>query len=132
MGSYLNPGNRLFQITLNSEFYVDKTGLAVFLNGLIGTDSRFVAVSRPRRFGKSVDANMLVAYYSKDCDSRSQFEGLRVSKDPSYEQHLNAHDAIKLDVTHVLPYAKDAEDVAGAIERELLEDLRAVWHQEGY
>ncbi len=27
MGSYLNPGNKGFQESLNSEIYVDKTGL---------------------------------------------------------------------------------------------------------
>ena len=61
MGIYLNPGNRVFQTMLNSEFYVDKTELIGFMNARLGKEGRFVAVSRPRRFGKSVDANMLVA-----------------------------------------------------------------------
>lgn len=62
MGIYLNPGNQMFQKALDAKFYVDKTGLISFMNERIGLDSGFVAVSRPRRFGKSVDANMLVAY----------------------------------------------------------------------
>ncbi|MBQ9057655.1 MAG: AAA family ATPase [Atopobiaceae bacterium] len=56
-----------------------------------GLAEAFTCVSRPRRFGKSVDADMLVAYYSKGCDSRALFEGLDISRDPSFETHLNAH-----------------------------------------
>ena len=84
MGMCLNPGNRMFQMMLNSSFYVDKTGLAAFTNAKMCRDGRFVCVSRPRRFGKSVDADMLVAYWSRGCDSRAQFEGLEVSRDASY------------------------------------------------
>ena len=73
MGIYLNPGNRMFQRALNAQFYVDKSELLSFMNARLGLDSGFVAVSRPRRFGKSVDANMLVAYFSRGCDSRAQF-----------------------------------------------------------
>ena len=62
MGIYLNPGNRMFQRALNAKFYVDKSGLISFMNERVGLDSGYVAVSRPRRFGKSVDANMLAAY----------------------------------------------------------------------
>ena len=76
MGIYLNPNNRMFQFMLNSDFYVDKTAIASFMNRRIMRDGRFVCVSRPRRFGKSVDLDMLVAYYSRGCDSRAQFEGL--------------------------------------------------------
>lgn len=127
MGAYLNPGNKMFQRTLNGRFYVDKTGLAAFLNERMGTDEGFVAVSRPRRFGKSVDADMLVAYYGKGCDSSPLFEGLTISSDSSYRNHLNAHDVIKLDVSQVLPYAESLIDVGAAIERELLEDLQEQW-----
>ena len=76
MGIYLNPGNGMFQTMLNDLFYVDKTGPASFVNSAMGTQRRFVCVSRPRRFNKSVDADMLVAYYTRGADSREQFEGL--------------------------------------------------------
>lgn len=70
MGIYLNPGNGMFQRALNGNFYVDKTGLVSFMNERMGLDSGFVCMSRPRRFGKSVDADMLVAYYTRGADSR--------------------------------------------------------------
>ena len=64
MGRFLNPNNRAFQITLNSEIYVDKTGLIEYTNKAIDTMKAFICNSRPRRFGKSIAANMLTAYYT--------------------------------------------------------------------
>lgn len=124
MGLYLNPGNEMFQRTLNGRFYVDKTGLASFLNERIGTAEAFVCVSRPRRFGKSVDADMLVAYYTRGADSRAQFDGFDVSRDESFERHLNAHDVIKLDISQIAPFADDQVSIGNAISREVLRDLR--------
>lgn len=68
MGRFLNPDNSAFQIALNSEIYIDKTELLDLTNRSINTNSAFICNSRPRRFGKSITANMLAAYYSKGCD----------------------------------------------------------------
>ena len=65
MGSYLNPGSFIFRNSLNSKIYVDKSGLIEKTNEYLNTEQRFLCVSRPRRFGKSMAANMLAAYY--DC-----------------------------------------------------------------
>ncbi|MBP5706155.1 MAG: AAA family ATPase, partial [Spirochaetales bacterium] len=68
MGTYINPGNAAFK-RISGPNYVDKTMLIELLNQRIPTENYLVCVSRPRRFGKSVTANMLTAYYSKGCDS---------------------------------------------------------------
>ena len=75
MGIYLNPGNDEYKKAVNSEIYVDKTGLIAFTNRILNTEQRNICVSRPRRFGKSMAANMLVAYYDKSCDSKELFCG---------------------------------------------------------
>ena len=74
MGVYLNPGSSKFGISLRSEIYVDKSALIGELNPVIDTENRFVCVSRPRRFGKTMAANMLAAYYgnSQDTDTRKE------------------------------------------------------------
>ena len=80
MGRYLNPGMESFEKSVNSEIYVDKTGLVGYTNRVMNTVQGYVCVSRPRRFGKSMAANMLTAYYSRGCDSReifSKFESLK-------------------------------------------------------
>ena len=65
MGIYLNPDNRPFSRIFNSEIYVDHSLLIEYTNRIYDKDNNMICVSRPRRFGKSTDANMLVAYYSK-------------------------------------------------------------------
>ena len=61
MGIYLNPSSIGFKRSLNSEIYVDKTGLIEKTNALLDTEQKFICVSRPRRFGKSMAVNMLSA-----------------------------------------------------------------------
>ena len=63
MGTYLNPGAGKLRQSCNSEIYVDKSGMLSYLNHVINTEQRFVCVSRPRRFGKSMSANLISAYY---------------------------------------------------------------------
>ena len=69
MGLYVNPDGMSFKFALNSEIYVDKSLLLAELNKAIFTNDRFIAVSRPRRFGKTMAESMMAAYYSKGCDS---------------------------------------------------------------
>ena len=73
MGNYLNPGNEKFRRMIQSEIYVDKTGMIKYTNSVLDTAQNYVCVSRPRRFGKSMAANMLTAYYSRGCNSKELF-----------------------------------------------------------
>ena len=67
MGIYLNPDNEGFREAIDSEIYVDKSGLLAYTNKILGTEQKNICISRPRRFGKSMAAKMLSAYYSKGC-----------------------------------------------------------------
>ena len=80
MSSYLNPGNKGFQESLNSQIYIDKTGLIEKTNAVLNTRQKFLCVSRPRRFGKSMAADMLAAYYERGEDSSALFDSLEISK----------------------------------------------------
>ena len=62
MGLYLNQNNTMFQEAVNSEIYIDKTLLIKELNKIVCTSDKYVCISRPRRFGKSIAANMITAY----------------------------------------------------------------------
>ena len=96
MGIYLNPDNEDFQQSLNSKIYVDKSELIAYTNGILRTEQKYICVSRPRRFGKSMAANMLTAYYSRGCDSREMFSDLKIAHDKSFEKHLNKYNVIHL------------------------------------
>lgn len=80
MGMFVNPDNSAFQAALNAQIYVDKSGLLTYTNRVLASTDAFICNSRPRRFGKSITANMLAAYYSKGCDSAKMFENLEDSK----------------------------------------------------
>ena len=85
MGLFVNPDNRAFQDAIASKIYVDKTAMLEFTNEVLETQQKFICNSRPRRFGKSMAANMLAAYYSKGCDSHELFAGLEIEKSADYE-----------------------------------------------
>ena len=74
MGIYLNPNNDNFTEITNNEIYVDKTMMISTLNRIMKVNNKYICVSRPRRFGKTIAGNMLSAYFSKGCDSRKLFE----------------------------------------------------------
>lgn len=98
MGIYLNPGNEPFAVSVNSEFYVDKTELIKYTNSRIGKDRPLICSSRPRRFGKTMAVTMLAAYYSKGCHSERLFDELKIKKDESFEKHLNKYNVLLLDI----------------------------------
>ncbi|MCM1258986.1 MAG: ATP-binding protein [Roseburia sp.] len=123
MGIYLNPDNDGFQEAVQSKIYVDKTGLIACTNSFISTEQKFVCVSRPRRFGKSMALNMLAAYYSQGCDSREFFAGLKIEKEETFQEHLNKYNVIFLNMQQFLIEAKKQE-VTEYLEQEVLEELR--------
>ena len=121
MGIYINKGNIGFRQARNSE-YVDKSGLIGIVNKTLFTRQKFTCVSRCRRFGKSMVAEMLCAYYDQSCDSRDLFADLEIIKDPSFEQHLNKYPVIYLDISDFVTRFHD-ETVVTHIEERIKEDV---------
>ena len=120
MGSYINIGNAGFQRARNSE-YVDKSELIAVVNKTLFTEQAFTCVSRCRRFGKSMAAKMLCAYYDLSCDSRHLFADLKIAQDPSFEQHLNKYPVIYLDITNFV--SEKETGIADKIDAALLADI---------
>ena len=127
MGIYLNPDNEDFRKAFQSKIYVDKSELINYTNQAINTNDRYLCVSRPRRFGKSTDANMLVAYYSRGCDSHELFDRLKISKTESYEKHLNQHHVIYLNMQEFLSRTKNIEEMKDYIKDEVIGELGEVY-----
>lgn len=124
MGMFVNPDNSAFQVALNSEIYVDKTGLIKYTNRVLNTLQGYICNSRPRRFGKSITANMLTAYYSRGCDSEAMFAGLEISKDVNFKKHLNQYDVIHLDVQWCMEPAGGPEQVVSYISEKTIAELK--------
>ena len=123
MGIFLNPGNDRFRQALNSQIYVDKSELISVTNKRVSSEQKYICVSRPRRFGKSVNLGMLAAYYSKGCDSRELFDKLAVSKDESYLNHLNKYNVIYLNMQQFLSSSKDINDMLGLLKMRVTKEL---------
>ena len=124
MAIYLNPGNEGFRETLANDIYIDKTMLISELNKFIDKGNKYVCISRPRRFGKTIATRMMCAYYSKNCDSHELFKDLKISKADNYEKYLNKLNFISIDVASEYQNAKDKDKMldkfTGKVKREFV------------
>ena len=123
MGSYLNPGNEKFRQCLNSEIYIDKTGLIKYCSRVMDSLQKYICMSRPRRFGKSVTADMLAAYYSRGCDSSELFAGYEIAKDEDYAKHLNQYHVLFLNMQEFLSRTDSMEKMLGRLKNRAIRDL---------
>jgi len=123
MGHYLNPGIRKFQMALNSEIYVDKSDLIAKTNARVDTKKRFICISRPRRFGKTMVAEMLAAYYGMDEDAHEIFKNLAIANHESYEKHLNQYYVIMVNMQEFLSQSKTIEEMLNNFQLEIIEEL---------
>ena len=132
MGLYLNPRNDSFQQAINNPIYVDKSLLINYTNQLIGTGDNKLCVSRPRRFGKSTDANMLVAYYSKGCDSHDIFDSLKISQTDHYLKHLNQHHVIHINMQDFLSKTHDINKMILLLAKLIFREIKKVFPNVDY
>lgn len=124
MGLYVNPGNEEFDRATKSKIYVDKTGMISFINQNLNTEHQNICVSRPRRFGKSIAANMLVAYYSRGCDSKELFEKFKIAGDVGFEEHLNKYNVIHLNMQQFLGRTKTIDEMLELLTRKVTRELK--------
>lgn len=124
MGRFINKGNTRFRRAV-SGIYVDKTALIGAVNDTLFSEKNYSCVTRCRRFGKSMAASMLRAYYDKSCDSRDLFQGLEITTNPTFEKYLNKLPVIFIDMTDVITKYGHAHNIVEHLKRDLLEDLRA-------
>ena len=123
MGIYLNPGNNRFKRNINSEIYVDKTKLIEYTNSVINTSQSYICISRPRRFGKTITANMLSSYYDKSVDSHELFKNYKISKSKSYKEHLNKYNVINLNIQSFLSSVENKNEVLNYLQKKVLNEL---------
>ena len=126
MGTYINKGNNAFRDIVNSE-YVDKTSLIPLINATLNSERRYSCVTRCRRFGKSMAAKMLCAYYDKSCDSRELFVGLKAEQDKTFETYLNKYSVLYLDVTSFTARPEFRTNIVRVIQEKIITELKNVF-----
>ena len=124
MGIYLNPGSEKFQTSLRSEIYVDKSELIACTNSKIRTEQKYICVSRPRRFGKSMAFGMLAAYYGCEEDTDRLFMNLNISKMLSYQEHKNKYDVIAINMQAFLTKFNNIEEMLSLLQMRVIKELR--------
>ena len=132
MGIYLNPDNSKFEEAVNSDMYIDKTELIEYTNSVLHTMQHNVCVSRPRRFGKSLAANMLTAYYSRGCESGELFSKYKIAKSANFRKHLNQYNTIFLNIQEFLSRSSDIWNLIERIKKIVIRDLKRAYPNIAY
>lgn len=127
MGRFVNPDETAFQVALNSEIYVDKTNLLTYTNKVIASNQALICNSRPRRFGKSITANMLVAYYSRGARGEALFQKLAIAQNESFAKHLNSYNVIYIDLQWCLLDASKPENILSYINSHIISELQELY-----
>lgn len=132
MGTYLNPGNLRYKMAVDSEIFIDKSEMIMYLNSLINTNQRYVSVSRPRRFGKTMAADMICAYYDREAESRELFESRLLSKlEPicsgnkiiTWEKYLGKFDVIRIVMTDFIKSGQTIDAGLTKLNKLVVRDL---------
>ena len=117
---------------IQSEIYVDKTGMIKYTNSVLDTAQNYVCVSRPRRFGKSMAANMLTAYYSRGCNSKELFGKFEIAKDKDFEKYLNQYNTIFLNMQEFLSRSHNVEELIDRVKKLVIRDLKMEYPEVDY
>lgn len=140
MGVYLNSRkpHLLFQDERTSAYYIDKTDLIASLIPLVepkenavadsgphqGKGLKYVCITRPRRFGKTVMANMISSYFGRGSDSRTVFQNLNVSQYKWFDTHLNKHNVIHIMFNEMPDECTSYQQYILRIKKRMVNDLR--------
>lgn len=133
MGTYLNPGKKAFYEAVASEIFVDKTEMIARLNSIVDTEQKYVSVSRPRRFGKTMAAKMLCAYYGFGADSRSLFERCRICQigktlnEDGWDKYLGKFNVVRIVMTDFFNTGAEIDKAILKIKNRILDELEEVY-----
>ena len=144
MGIYLNPGSDRYEEALRTEIYVDKTNMISFLNSVVNTKRKYVAVSRPRRFGKTTTAEMISAYYDCSIDARALFEDKKICTGPKqhatgqvrkeipWDIYLNKFYVIHINMVDLATETGSIQGMLSDLEKVVKRELREEWPDAGW
>lgn len=129
MGIYLDSktGYTLYKNETEKLYFVDKSLLLAELFPLVKEGSSYVCITRPRRFGKTVMANMLTAFFSRACDSKELFQSLKISTQKGYEGYQNQYAVISISFNDVAGECESYTQYIKRIEKKLIKDLKRAY-----
>ena len=125
MGIFLNSAApySLYESEVKKPYFVDKSLMLEELFLPAETGNSHICITRPRRFGKTVMANMVSAFFSRGVDSTEIFSKLKIAESTDYKKHLNTHDVIRIDFSRMPRNCNSYDQYIERIERILTQDL---------
>ena len=131
MGVYLNSKRpyTLFKSETVKPYFVDKSTILEELFPLIREGNNYICLTRPRRFGKTVMANLIGAFLGKAQSSEDLFDALAIASDPLYRQYLNRHDVIYIPFNEAPADCGHYDQYIRRIQKRLLRDLKSAYPQ---
>ena len=126
MGVYLNNTSsyEAYRKVKNSPYFVDKTHILTKIIPRIETSENCLCITRPRRFGKSVIANMMAAFFSKGCNAEELFNGSQISLCDNYKAQMNQYNVISLSLNRIpnncTSYRQYIERIESRLKRDLI------------
>ena len=126
MGVYLNNTSsyEAYRKVKNSPYFVDKTHILTKIIPRIETSENCLCITRPRRFGKSVIANMMAAFFSKGCNAEELFNGSQISLCDNYKSQMNQYNVISLSLNRIpnncTSYRQYIERIESRLKRDLI------------
>ena len=129
MGIYLNSSAActLYRSEAAKPYFIDKSMLIEELLPLVDQGNHYICITRPRRFGKTMAAHMIAAFFSRGADSRALFDSLEIGKSEAYPAHLNQHNVIHISFNKLPKQCRNYTQYMERIERQLAEDLREAY-----
>ena len=125
-------------MAIKSEIFIDKTEMIDYLNTVVNTNQRFVSVSRPRRFGKTLAADMLCAYYAYEEDSREMFEQCKLSKsvkkdnELQWDAYLGKFDVLRLVMTEFFDKRMSFDKSMEKMQKLVCRDIKKIYPDVDY
>lgn len=129
MGMYVDSKTAylLYQNETKKPYFVDKSMLLKELFPLIEEGGEYICITRPRRFGKTVMANMISAFFNRSYDSADIFENLQIAEDKNYKKYQNHYPVIHIPFNDLMQPCLSYEDYIGRLEKQLIRDLRTAY-----
>lgn len=124
MGRYFNPAILNFQEAVNRKIFVDKSLLIKEINDSMTDYNKLLVVSRPRRFGKTYNAEMLNAYYNCAVDSKPLFDKLNISNVKSHNQYINKFNVLYFSMSRFTAYDLSKQSPIKWLEYLLIYDAK--------
>lgn len=127
MGIYLNStmAYTLYEGESKNPYFVDKSQMLEELFPLIKMGNQHICITRPRRFGKSVMANMIAAFFSKGCNAKALFDQLTISDSPEYETFRNHFSVIHISLNDIAGTTTSYEQYIGRFQKRLIQDFNS-------